>query len=240
MIGYKLRRATNGANWTSSLDLESYSISSGDVLVICHTSIDDEYSVLCDIMNSITNFNGDDAVGLFYNETLIDAIGVEGVDPGTAWDVAGETEATKDHTLVRKASVGSGNSGDWASSAGTVADDSEWTVYDQNTWDYVGSHSETMSIRNEGTVLDQFALLPNYPNPFNPTTTISFSIPQFGLTTITAYTINGRQLETLTNEVLSIGNYSINWSASSFPSGVYLIRMESGEFTQTQKVLLVK
>jgi hypothetical protein len=79
-----------------------------------------------------------------------------------------------------------------------------------------------------------------HPNPFNPATTISFSIPEFGLTTITAYNINGRKLETLSNKVLSMGNYSINWNASSYPSGVYLIRMESGEFTQTQKVVLVK
>ena len=79
-----------------------------------------------------------------------------------------------------------------------------------------------------------------HPNPFNPATTISFSIPEFGLTTITAYDITGRQLETLTNEVLSVGSYSINWNASSYPSGVYLIRMDSGEFTQTQKVVLVK
>ena len=79
-----------------------------------------------------------------------------------------------------------------------------------------------------------------YPNPFNPTTTITFSIPEFGLTSITAYDLTGRYLETLTNEILSIGNYSINWNASSYPSGVYLIKMESGEFTQTQKVVLVK
>ena len=92
---------------------------------------------------------------------------------------------------------------------------------------------------NEIPITD-FLLSKNYPNPFNPTTTISFSIPEFGLTTITAYDITGRQLETLTNEVLSVGNYSINWNASSYPSGVYLIRMESGDFTQTQKVVLVK
>ena len=82
--------------------------------------------------------------------------------------------------------------------------------------------------------------LSSYPNPFNPTTTITFTIPKFGLTTITAYDITGRQLETLINEVLNMGNYSINWNASSYPRGVYLIRMDSGDFTQTQKVLLVK
>ena len=86
----------------------------------------------------------------------------------------------------------------------------------------------------------QYSINNIYPNPFNPTTTISFSIPKFEHTIIKAYDITGKKLETLTNEVLSIGNYSINWNASSYPSGVYLIRMESGVFTQTQKVVLVK
>jgi hypothetical protein len=92
----------------------------------------------------------------------------------------------------------------------------------------------------EGIIPEHYNISSIYPNPFNPTTTISFSIPEFGFTTITAYDITGRQLETLTNEVLSIGNYSINWNASPYPSGIYLIRMDSGEFTQTQKVVLVK
>ena len=92
----------------------------------------------------------------------------------------------------------------------------------------------------KGLISKNFTLSHPYPNPFNPATTISFSIPEFGLTTITAYNINGRKLETLTNEVLSMGNYSLNWDASDYPSGVYLIRMESGDFTQTQKVVLVK
>ncbi|MBT3299415.1 MAG: T9SS type A sorting domain-containing protein, partial [Candidatus Marinimicrobia bacterium] len=62
-------------------------------------------------------------------------------DPGDGWDVAGITNATKDHTLVRKTSVTTGNA-DWASSAGTNTSDSEWVVYDQNTWDNLGSHSQ--------------------------------------------------------------------------------------------------
>jgi hypothetical protein len=85
-----------------------------------------------------------------------------------------------------------------------------------------------------------FALEQPYPNPFNPTTIISFSIPEYGLTTITAYDITGRQFEILTNKVLDVGNYTINWNATSYPSGIYLIRMESGDFRQTKKVVLVK
>jgi len=96
-----------------------------------------------------------------------------------------------------------------------------------------------LKIENSNIPSDYYIGTP-YPNPFNPTTTIFFSIPEFGLATITVYDLAGRELETLTNEVLSIGNYSINWNASSYPSGVYLIRMDSGDFTQTQKVVLVK
>jgi len=99
----------------------------------------------------------------------------------------------------------------------------------------------------ENEMSNEVSIIPNnynissiYPNPFNPTTTISFSIPEFGLTTITAYDLAGREIEILTNTNLNPGNYSIDWNATSYPSGVYLIRMDSGDFTQTQKVVLVK
>jgi len=93
---------------------------------------------------------------------------------------------------------------------------------------------------NSQIIPESYSISNIYPNPFNPTTTISFAIPKFGLTTITAYDITGKKLETLTNINLNSGNYSIDWNASSYPSGVYLIRMDSGDFTQTQKVVLVK
>ena len=57
---------------------------------------------------------------------------------------------------------------------------------------------------------------------------------------ITIYDINGRELETLLNTNLNPGNYSLDWNASHYPSGVYFIRMDSGEFTQTQKLMLIK
>jgi len=93
---------------------------------------------------------------------------------------------------------------------------------------------------NNSKIIPANFLLSIYPNPFNPITTISFTIREFGFTTITAYNITGRKLQTLINEVLGVGNYSINWNASSYPSGVYLIRMDNGKFTLTQKVVLIK
>ena len=97
------------------------------------------------IGGSLTYFNGDDSIGLFKTDgiggwTLIDVIGENGVDPGTAWDVAGVTGATGEHTLIRKSTITSGNT-DWAASAGTAPENSEWIVYPQDTYDNLGSHS---------------------------------------------------------------------------------------------------
>ena len=91
----------------------------------------------------------------------------------------------------------------------------------------------------ENLIPDTFTLS-SYPNPFNPITTISFSIPESGFTNITVYDIKGRQLETLTNKVLYVGNYSVDWDASSHPSGIYLIKMVSGEYVGMRKLNLIK
>ena len=135
LVGYELWRIANGGDWTegesNSVDLSGYSISAGDVFVICNSSIADEYSAACDVLGTdITYYNGDDAIGLAYNGALIDAIGEAGDDPGTAWDVAGINNATKEHTLVRKMSISQGNT-DWASSAGTNLDNSEGCIFNK-------------------------------------------------------------------------------------------------------------
>ncbi|MDP6725509.1 MAG: hypothetical protein QF536_10000, partial [Arenicellales bacterium] len=82
--------------------------------------------------------NGDDAFALTdsMDLSILDIIGEMGADPGSGWPVAGVDNATKDHTLVRKDEVSSGNGGDWASSAGTNEDDSEWIVTEKPTADY--------------------------------------------------------------------------------------------------------
>ena len=94
---------------------------------------------------SVVHHNGNDARGLEWTPDggttwiLLDVIGVPDEDPGVGWEVAGVADATKDHTLVRKDAIMAGNT-DWALSAGTNADDSEWVVYPDNTWNYLGEH----------------------------------------------------------------------------------------------------
>jgi hypothetical protein len=80
----------------------------------------------------------------------------------------------------------------------------------------------------------------NYPNPFNPTTTIKFSIPTQDHVTLKVYDILGNEVATLVNEVRSEGSYNVNFDASNLASGAYLYKLTAGEFTSTQKMLLLK
>ena len=136
---YEIWKITNGGSWPESSFILSGSLSDGEVYVIAHSSADSSILVLADTVSGICNFNGDDAVGLANNGNLIDAIGMNGADPGAGWDVAGENSATKDQTLVRKCNITSGNT-DWILSAGTDSLSSEWLVYSQNDWTDLGVH----------------------------------------------------------------------------------------------------
>jgi len=120
---------------------EGATIAPGDVYIIAHPSAVPEILDQAD-MTHLYLSNGDDGFALVYGTedsyVILDIIGDWGADPGSGWDVAGVTSATANHTLVRKETVTNGNP-DWASSAGTNADDSEWIVYPQDTFRYLGS-----------------------------------------------------------------------------------------------------
>jgi hypothetical protein len=126
---------------------EGATIAAGDVYVVCHGSADADILAECDQTYTYLS-NGDDglclAQGTEESYTLLDCVGDFNDDPGSGWDVAGETEATKDHTLVRKSNVIGGNGGDWEASSGTSADDSEWIVLDKDDWTNLGSHNLVM------------------------------------------------------------------------------------------------
>ena len=99
-----------------------------------------------DVNDKVVHFNGDDARALIHivgtDTTFLDVFGVPDIDPpGGAWDVAGVFEGAREYTLMRKADVSTGNL-DWAASAGTNVDDSEWLVYEQDFWYGMGYHNE--------------------------------------------------------------------------------------------------
>ena len=85
-----------------------------------------------------------------------------------------------------------------------------------------------------------FALLPNYPNPFNPTTTITYAVPGQGKVMLRVYDILGRLVTTLVDEVQPRGTYRVAFDASDRASGVYFTRLEFASRTVTRKMLLVR
>ena len=86
----------------------------------------------------------------------------------------------------------------------------------------------------------EFVLYPAYPNPFNPTTTIRFSIAVTHASLLEIYDITGQVVETLVNERLLSGKHEIIWNASNQSSGVYFARLSNSTFQQTQKLILLK
>ena len=87
---------------------------------------------------------------------------------------------------------------------------------------------------------ENITLHQNFPNPFNPTTKIQYSIPQSSNVVIKVFNILGREIETLVNEEKPVGTYEVNWNASNLTSGVYFYRLQAGDFAQTRKMILLK
>ncbi len=87
---------------------------------------------------------------------------------------------------------------------------------------------------------ESYSLSQNFPNPFNPTTTIEFTIPEDGFTALTVYDMSGKEVSRLVNEFKSAGFYKVNFNAASLSSGNYIYRLESGKFSQVKKMILVK
>jgi hypothetical protein len=139
---YTVKLASNGGTWstTNSVTL-SGTLNNNDVFVIVNTQANQEMQAVADLLHNVTNFNGNDCIGLFYGTTLIDIIGVYQQNPGdNGWPVAGIDGAMVNHTLIRKPEVIQGNT-DWIASAGTNLDNSEWLVHPQNYIENLGFHT---------------------------------------------------------------------------------------------------
>jgi Secretion system C-terminal sorting domain len=86
----------------------------------------------------------------------------------------------------------------------------------------------------------EFALHANYPNPFNPSTSIDYDISENVYVTLNVFNMKGQLVESLINEDMSPGRYSITWDAADLGTGVYIFRLQAGDFVQIRKALLIK
>jgi hypothetical protein len=87
---------------------------------------------------------------------------------------------------------------------------------------------------------ETFSLQQNYPNPFNPTTTITFALPKASRVILVVYDISGRQVVELANGWREAGTHEVTFNGSALASGIYLCRIQAGNFSAVRKMVLMK
>ena len=110
------------------------------------------------------------------------------------------------------------------------------------TGDYgrIAKYTGTTSIEDDVNNLTDYSLGQNYPNPFNPSTSIKFKIQESGYTTIKVYNILGSEVATLLNEMKQPGTYEVSFDAAGLSSGTYFYSMESGNFREVRKMIILR
>ena len=104
------------------------------------------------------------------------------------------------------------------------------------------SVQSSVDVKKSPNIPILFRLHQNYPNPFNPETTISYQLPKSEFVNLSIYNIAGQLVETLVNEHKNVGYYSVKWNItqSGISSGIYIYRIDAGEFSSMNKCLVVK
>lgn len=163
---------------------------------------------------------------IFHHKHGIDTVLVNQVNNGSTWFLIGEYEFsgdTSDAVIISEAATG-----------GTyvVADAIRFLSYDSISTD-VHSHGQLPHLAS-------FELLQNFPNPFNPHTTINYRLYLFSQVNLSIYNALGQKVATLVSKRQPAGLYEIEWEAGDFPSGLYLASLQTEYGSQTKKILLLK
>ena len=159
--------------------------------------------------------------------------------------------ATLDTTVYRSTNWGASWSIAYANTNDTLLYSSFVTVGDSTVgwFTTLGANIVTCRYRElpvgvhelaNGNVPTEFGLSQNYPNPFNPTTDISFQLPVASNVRLTVYDILGCEVAVLVNERKAPGSYNVQFNGSGLASGVYLCRLQAGDFVSAKKLLLTK
>jgi hypothetical protein len=142
--------------------------------------------------------------------------------------------ATPDTAIISIALIGSGQ--------GAAASPKVGSFYLADDLAFAGTAS---AVNDDANLPRSFALEQNFPNPFNPSTNIRFSVAQGGHVSLKVYNVLGIEVASLVNEQKDAGTFSVNWNASGLPSGMYLYRLsvtsDKGQvFDQSKKLVLLK
>jgi hypothetical protein len=114
--------------------------------------------------------------------------------------------------------------------------DSDWQDVRKGTFEYI----TVTGLEPQSSAVTSYFLSHNYPNPFNPSTTIEFDLPKSTYVRIEIYNAAGQKVQTLLNEKMSAGSHQVEFNAQNLSSGVYFYRIEAGEFVDVKKMILLR
>ena len=123
----------------------------------------------------------------------------------------------------------------------TVFEDLDNTPRPQGSGFDIGCYEFTNATTvEEENIPESFQLFQNYPNPFNPTTTLSFVIGYSSFVSLKVYDVLGNEIATLVDEEKTAGKYEVSFNSTELPSGVYIYQLNSGNYIQTRKMVILK
>ncbi|MBN1291549.1 MAG: T9SS type A sorting domain-containing protein [Candidatus Latescibacteria bacterium] len=116
---------------------------------------------------------------------------------------------------------------------------------DKEGWFFIGHDTVKGVLTSSPVAVEEkapagFTVAQNTPNPFNPTTTINFSLVEDGNVTIDVFNVAGQKIDTIADGFMNAGNHSVTWDASAFSAGVYFYTVKSGDLSRTMKMTLLK
>jgi hypothetical protein len=203
-----------------------------------------------EIDNERRIFAGTDTSGAYYSDDLgVSWIGIPSINGKSVTGFLVNYPSmyfagTSDHGVFVSADRGL----TWHSANNGLTDSSVISlIVDQQDHLYAGTNKGLFMgtgimtrIDEKNKVPSTFSLNQNFPNPFNPTTVISYGLSVYGRVTLIVYDLLGREVKTLVNEVKRPGRYQVTVDGIDLPSGVYLYRLATGSYVETKKMILIK
>lgn len=122
-------------------------------------------------------------------------------------------------------------------------------IDENGDYELIAQHSDIVQIFSaervtgvdeEPTGLPKYIRVSNYPNPFNSSTTIEYSLPEAGKVSVEIFDLLGRKIETLVESMQDAGTWRVTWNAEDQSSGVYFYRIKAGDYVQTERMVLLK
>lgn len=204
LSNYSLERYNNGSATASFSFTPTGTLANNEVYVVGNSSAVQAILDESDITNELTFFNGDDAVALLKNGTVIDLIGVIGTDPGSSWTDGSHSTAGK--TLVRKSSITSGNTDGFDPISNLSL---EWDVYNEDETSYLGSHTfspPAATFTWDGSTSSDWNNSSNWVGNAVPTTTDDVVIANVGTSPIISGDFGVNDLEIASGAILTVNS----------------------------------